>query len=101
MIVPVSETSFTSFTRCLLSFRKWVNHCQMGSGPDRVRPIQDEIEGQDDCIIYRTDGSEGKLQGVQQGPPDGLDVGQNKALKCLHDYRRQCRRSKVSKSSDS
>lgn len=53
----------------------------MGSGPDRVRPIQDEIERQVDCVIYRSDGSVGKLQGVQEGPPDGLDVGQNKALK--------------------
>ena len=51
-----------------------------------------------DCIVYRPVGSVGELQGVQECVCDGFEVGQDKALKTLHDHRGQSDRSVVIKS---
>lgn len=60
---------------------------------------QDEVEGQVDGFVYRSVGSVGKLQGVQEGGGNGLEMGQNQALKWLHDYRCQRHWTVVIKSS--
>ncbi|XP_076606379.1 uncharacterized protein LOC143332620 [Chaetodon auriga] len=43
-------------------------------GSCRVQVLEDEVEGQVDCIVYRPVGYVGKLQGVQERVGDVLEV---------------------------
>ena len=45
------------------------------------------MEGHIYCIVYRSVGSVGEVQGVQEVVCDGFEVGQDKALKRLHHHR--------------
>ena len=87
-----SETCSHSFTCCFLSDRKSVIllmkqsqddgvkgraeiHTQdPGVGSCGVQVLEDVMEGQVDCIVYRPVGSVGELQGVQEGVGDVFQV---------------------------
>ena len=45
-----------------------------GVGTYGVQVLEDVVEGQDDCIVYRPVGSVGKLQEIQEGVGDLFEV---------------------------
>lgn len=55
------------------------------------------MKGCVDCSVYTPVGSLGVLQGVQEWVGEGFKVGQDKALKRLHEHRGQCNRPVVIK----
>jgi len=56
--------------------------------PWSVQMLQNIMQSHVDCIIHRPVCSVGKLQGIQRGSSDVLQVGQHQFLKRLHDHRR-------------
>jgi hypothetical protein len=62
--------------------------------------LQDIMQSHVDRIIHRPVYSVCKLQGLQQGSGDVLQVGQHQSFKRLHEHRRESNWSVVIKSSD-
>ncbi len=108
MVVPRNLNDSTAFTELFMIvsggraggfFLKGVRDDGVESGaevhkqdpcisPWFVQMLEDVVQSHVDCIIHRPVCSVSKLQGVQQGSSNVLQVSQHEPLKWLHHHRR-------------